>query len=92
MTIDTHAHYFPPALLDMLETQARSLGVSFVKQPPQCQCALHFEHGLKLRPFPAKLIEPVAARLAAMDRRGSTGRCCRRGRMGSATACRRTRP
>jgi aminocarboxymuconate-semialdehyde decarboxylase len=67
VTIDAHAHYFPPALLDMLESEARQLGVSFVKRPPACQCALAFEHGLELRPFPPKLIEPVDKRLAAMD-------------------------
>lgn len=67
MTIDTHAHYFPPALLDMLESEARTLGVSFVEHPPACQCALHFEHGLALRPFPPKLIEPLPARVTAMD-------------------------
>ncbi len=70
MTIDAHAHYFPPAMLDMLEDDARRLGVSFVKHPPSCQCALHFDHGLKLRPFPAKLVEPIETRLAAMDRQG----------------------
>jgi aminocarboxymuconate-semialdehyde decarboxylase len=68
MTIDTHAHYFPPAMLDMLEHEARQLGVSFVKNVPACTCALHFEHGLKLRPFPALLIEDVSARLSGMDR------------------------
>ncbi len=68
MIIDAHAHYMPPALLDMLEGEARRLGVSFVKDVPACTCALHFAHGLKLRPFPAKLIEPVATRLGAMDR------------------------
>jgi aminocarboxymuconate-semialdehyde decarboxylase len=70
MPIDTHAHYFPPALLDMLEDEARALGLSLVRTPPACQCALHFEHGLKLRPFPAKLIEPTETRIAAMDRIG----------------------
>ena len=68
MPIDTHAHYFPPALIDMLESEARELGLSFLKTPPAC--ALHFEHGLKLRPFPPKLIEPTADRVAAMDRIG----------------------
>lgn len=68
MIIDAHAHYMPPAMLDMLESEARQLGVSFVKDVPACTCALHFEHGLKLRPFPAKLIEPTSARVAAMDR------------------------
>ena len=68
MTIDAHAHYMPPALLEMLEGEARQLGVSFVKDVPACTCALHFDYGLKLRAFPAKLVEPVAARLAGMDR------------------------
>jgi aminocarboxymuconate-semialdehyde decarboxylase len=68
MTIDTHAHYFPPAMLDMLEGEARQLGVSFVKNVPACTCALHFDHGLRLRPFPSLLIESTAARLAGMDR------------------------
>lgn len=68
MTIDAHAHYMPPSLLDMLEGEARQLGVSFVQDVPACTCALHFEHGLKLRPFPARLIEPIEARIAAMDR------------------------
>ena len=68
MTIDAHAHFFPPAMLDMLEGEAKQLGVSFVKDVPACTCALHFEHGLKLRPFPAKLVETTAARVAAMDR------------------------
>jgi aminocarboxymuconate-semialdehyde decarboxylase len=68
VTIDSHAHYFPPAMLDMLEGEAKSLGVSFVKDVPACTCALHFEHGLKLRAFPGKLVEPMEQRLAAMDR------------------------
>ena len=70
MPIDAHAHYFPPALLDLLETEARQLGVSFVKDAPACTCALHFDYGLKLRAFPAPLVEPVAARLIGMDRQG----------------------
>lgn len=70
MPIDAHAHYIPPAMLDMLEGEARQLGVSFVKDVPACTCALHFEYGLKLRPFPAPLVEPAGARLSAMDRQG----------------------
>ena len=31
MPIDTHAHYFPPALLEMLEDEARALGLSLVR-------------------------------------------------------------
>ncbi len=70
MTIDAHAHYFPPGMLDILDGEARQLGVSFVKDAAACTCALHFEHGLKLRPFPALLVETTAARLVAMDRQG----------------------
>ena len=70
MTIDTHAHYFPPRLVEALESEGAALGVSIVKTPPACQCALHFDYGLKLRPFPGKLIEETSVRLGAMDRIG----------------------
>ncbi len=67
MPIDTHAHYVPPDLIDKLDDEARALGVRLLKTPPACQCALSFEYGLTLRPFPPRLIEPTAARLSAMD-------------------------
>jgi len=70
MPIDVHAHYVPHRLIDTLEEHARDYGVSLVKTPPQC--ALHFDYGLKIRPFFAKLIEPVEQRLAGMAAQGVT--------------------
>jgi aminocarboxymuconate-semialdehyde decarboxylase len=66
--IDVHAHYVPRRILDTLEERASDFGVSLVKHPPSCACAIHFDYGLKLRPFFPKLIEEVEARLAAMDK------------------------
>ena len=68
MPIDVHAHYVPHRILATLEERARDFGVSLVKTPPQC--ALHFDYGLKVRPFFAKLIEPVAQRLDGMSAQG----------------------
>ena len=70
MPIDVHAHYVPHRLIDTLEEHARDYGVSLVKTPPQC--ALHFDYGLKIRPFFPKLIEPVENRLAGMAAQGVT--------------------
>ena len=70
MSIDTHAHYVPPRLVEALESEGAALGVSLVRTPPACQCAVHFEHGLQVRPFPAKLFEETSTRLGAMDRIG----------------------
>jgi aminocarboxymuconate-semialdehyde decarboxylase len=68
MPIDVHAHYVPPRLVETLETRAGEFGLSVVKHPPTCSCALHFDYGLKVRPFFPKLIEPVEHRLEAMAR------------------------
>jgi aminocarboxymuconate-semialdehyde decarboxylase len=68
MPIDVHAHYVPHRILATLEQRARDFGVSLVKTPPQC--ALHFDYGLKIRPFFAKLIEPVEQRLDGMAAQG----------------------
>jgi len=68
--IDVHAHYSPKSIIDALEDKAGDYGLSLVKHPPSCQCALHFDYGLKVRPFFAKLIEPVEERLAGMDEQG----------------------
>jgi aminocarboxymuconate-semialdehyde decarboxylase len=70
MPIDVHAHYVPHRLIDTLEDSAREFGVSLVKTPSQC--ALHFDYGLKIRPFFPKLIEPVEQRLAGMAAQGVT--------------------
>lgn len=70
MPIDVHAHYVPHSVIDTLEDRAREFGVSLIKTPPQC--ALHFDYGLKIRPFFPKLIEPVEQRLAGMAAQGVT--------------------
>src|SRR5262249_33812373 len=70
MPIDVHAHYVPHRILATLEERARDFGVSLVKTPPQC--ALHFDYGLKVRPFFAKLIEPVDQRLDGMAAQGAS--------------------
>ncbi len=66
--IDVHAHYVPRGILDVLEDRAGEFGLSVVKQAP-C-CAIHFDYGLKVRPFFPKLIESVEHRLAGMARQG----------------------
>jgi aminocarboxymuconate-semialdehyde decarboxylase len=70
MPIDVHAHYVPPSLLDGLASRASSFGISVIDHPPTCSCALHFDYGLKVRPFFPKLIEPVDRRIAAMAQQG----------------------
>lgn len=70
MPIDVHAHYVPPSILDSVEAEADRFGLSVVRHPPSCNCALHFNYGLRVRPFFPKLIEPVEDRLAAMAKQG----------------------
>ncbi len=70
MPIDVHAHYVPQRIIATLEERARDFGLSLVKTPPQC--AVHFDYGLKVRPFFPKLIEPVNARLDGMAGQGVT--------------------
>ena len=69
MAIDVHAHYVPPSLLDALETRAKDFGLT-LQHGPNCQCALHFDNGPKIRPFFAELIEPMEQRLKTMDATG----------------------
>jgi aminocarboxymuconate-semialdehyde decarboxylase len=66
MPIDVHAHYVPPHLLDALEERASDFAISLL-HGPNCQCAIHFDGGPKIRPFFAELVEPVETRLEAMD-------------------------
>ena len=70
MPIDVHAHYVPPSLLDGLASRASDFGISVIDHPPTCSCALHFDYGLKVRPFFPKLIEPVDRRIATMAQQG----------------------
>src|SRR5580704_14311103 len=69
MPIDVHAHYVPPHLLDALEGRAKDFGLT-LQHGPNCQCAIHFDNGPKIRPFFIELMEPVDKRLAAMDATG----------------------
>jgi aminocarboxymuconate-semialdehyde decarboxylase len=68
MPIDVHAHYVPRRIIDTLEERARDFGLSLVKTPPAC--ALHFDYGLKVRPFFPKLIETEDQRIAGMTQQG----------------------
>ena len=61
MPIDVHAHYVPLKLLERLEREGGRYGVSVVEHEPTCQKCLRFEYGLQVRPFFAKLVEPVAS-------------------------------
>ncbi len=72
MPIDVHAHYVPPTLVETIESRASEFGVSVIQHPPTCSCALHFDYGLKVRPFFPKLIEPVEKRVDAMAQQGVT--------------------
>lgn len=70
MPIDAHAHYVPPTLVETIESRAADFGLSVIQHPPTCSCALHFDYGLKVRPFFPKLIEPVEKRLDAIAQQG----------------------
>lgn len=70
MPVDTHAHYVPPAMLEALEGRAAEFGLSVIRHPPACSCAIHFDYGAKVRPFFPKLVEGLDERSASMDRQG----------------------
>jgi aminocarboxymuconate-semialdehyde decarboxylase len=70
MPTDVHAHYVPPSLIDTIEGRAAEFGLSVIQHPPTCSCALHFDYGLKVRPFFPKLIEPIEKRIDAMALQG----------------------
>lgn len=72
MPIDVHAHYFPTPVLDVLQARGIDLGISVVDHPPACQKCLEFAYGLKVRPFPAGLVEAPGKRLDRMDSQGIT--------------------
>jgi aminocarboxymuconate-semialdehyde decarboxylase len=63
--IDIHAHYVPAELISAARTDGARLGVRLVEDA--ATPALHFASGFKVRPFFAKLIEPVAQRIAWLD-------------------------
>lgn len=63
--IDTHAHYVPAELISLARGKGAQLGIRLVENA--ATPALHFDYGFKVRPFFAKLIEPVAQRIAWLD-------------------------
>lgn len=68
MTIDVHAHFVPPAVLDDIRVRGRDYGVELLEVEPGCHCC-RFEHGLTIRPF-FDTLTSVEQRLATMDRQG----------------------
>src|SRR5262245_65524690 len=70
MPIDVHAHYVPAKILDVLEHEGDRYGVRVASHEPTCQKCLRFEYGLQIRPFFAKLVEPVDERIESMRSSG----------------------
>ena len=68
MTIDVHAHFVPPEILETLKSKGQNFGVDLVETEPGCHCC-RFEDGLTIRPFFDGLLN-VDARIAGMDRQG----------------------
>jgi len=66
MTIDVHAHFVPPAILDDISTRGAEYGVSLIEHPPGCHCC-KFEGGQQIRPFFENILS-VDRRIEAMDR------------------------
>lgn len=72
MAIDAHAHYFPASVLDVLDDRGREFGINVLGQAPACARCLQFAYGLRVRPFPQKLVEDPSERIARMDGQGIT--------------------
>jgi aminocarboxymuconate-semialdehyde decarboxylase len=68
MPIDVHAHYVPRAILERLQENGAEYGIAVLGSSPACNQCLQFGYGLKVRPFFARLVEDVAARIEHMDR------------------------
>ncbi len=68
MTIDVHAHFVPPDILDTLAAKGGDYGIDLVETEPGCHCC-RFEFGVQIRPFFQTLLD-VDLRLAEMDRQG----------------------
>ncbi len=64
MTIDVHAHFVPPQLIEAVRTRGAEIGVALVPSPGDAPPALRFDYGFAVRPFFPRLVEPAAARKA----------------------------
>ena len=56
MRIDMHAHYVPPKAVEAIERDATSYGIHLEEAANGARCAC-FNYGLKIRPFPAPLLD-----------------------------------
>lgn len=68
MTIDVHAHFVPPDVIETLASRGKDFGIDLVETEPGCQCC-RFESGMRIRPF-FDAITNTDRRLAEMDRQG----------------------
>jgi aminocarboxymuconate-semialdehyde decarboxylase len=66
MTIDVHAHFVPPAVLEDVRAHGGEYGVELLEISPGCHCC-RFEHGQTIRPF-FETLTSVDRRIEAMDR------------------------
>lgn len=66
MTIDVHAHFVPPAVIETLADRGADYGVDLVETEPGCHCC-KFPSGMQIRPFFDTLTN-IDLRLADMDR------------------------
>lgn len=69
MPIDVHAHYVPPRILDVLRDKGRDYGVNLVERAGRAPC-VHFDYGLKVRPFFDSLLHDEPTRIESMNRNG----------------------
>ena len=69
MTIDVHAHYVPPQILEVLRARGQDYGIAVDEQAARCPC-LRYAHGHTVRPFFPRLLESESERIAAMDHVG----------------------
>ncbi|MDC0033430.1 amidohydrolase [Alphaproteobacteria bacterium] len=66
MTIDVHAHFVPPSVIETLADRGAEFGIDLVDVQPGCQCC-KFPSGMQIRPF-FETLTNVDLRLADMDR------------------------
>ena len=50
MTIDVHAHFVPPTIIETLVDRGAEFGIDLVESEPGCHCC-RFSSGIQIRPF-----------------------------------------
>ncbi len=68
MTIDVHAHFVPPEILEDIRARGSEYGVDLLEIEPGCHCC-KFEYGLQIRSFFESILS-VDRRLETMDENG----------------------